>query len=213
MAGEKVPLFPLASGIEYAFSAIRTVLSSIQLLPTPLDFSSIFKSIMDTKSMIRTIIRCLIAGQSKVVIITEGHCNPVVNFYRSLVDNAIQNSPKTAASENTKRLVAGTMALLELSKTAVAEANEDLLRVLSIFTADVLAQYREELLRMDSAEISLFGQANVGMVVSISNSLEACLRVAVSPAAAVGELNRQVEAQARLEGDEDGDEDEYEDDE
>ncbi|KAF9395511.1 hypothetical protein CPC16_008038 [Podila verticillata] len=43
------------------------------------------------------------------------------------------------------RVVAGTMALLELSKKAVVETNEDLLKIRPIFTADVLAQYRKEL--------------------------------------------------------------------
>lgn len=77
--------------------------------------------------MIRTVIRCLTAGQSKIAI-TVVPCNPVANLYRRLVDNAIKNSPKTdSASENAKRLVPGTMTLLELSKKAVAATNEDVL--------------------------------------------------------------------------------------
>ncbi|KAG0208672.1 hypothetical protein BGX33_006085 [Mortierella sp. NVP41] len=196
-------------GLDFAFSTLKTITSTISLVPLPIDFTPIVKAIQDTKSIIRTAVMCALGG-SKVEF-TQGHCDATADLYRFLVEDASKQSPvmPETASEEWKRIAAGSLSVLELSKNAIAKTNKGLLSTRPIFTPDLLSQYRDEFMRVaETDKAKIYVQTYLGAIVGVSNALEACLRVAADPVAAVEELQDVLNAQARFEDEnEDDDED------
>ncbi|OAQ31102.1 hypothetical protein K457DRAFT_124473 [Linnemannia elongata AG-77] len=138
-------------------------------------------------------------------------CYLLADTYRDTVADAIKGfaALPTDMSEDLKRYLQGAQAILEnASKTSVAATNEALMATRPIFPADVLDQYRMEIIRNsgDNDAIKMYAVADLGAVVAFSNGLEACMRIAADPAAAAEEANEEDEDE-----DEDMDED-YEDD-
>ncbi|KAF9284926.1 hypothetical protein BGZ88_009737 [Linnemannia elongata] len=176
-----------------------------QIHPTP-----IIKAIDSAKSIIRSAVRCVLGG-SKLAI-TQGHCAPTADMYRLFVADATTNAPTVpdSASEEWKRIAAGASSVLQLSKNAIAQSNEELLNIRPIFAADLLNQYRDEYLRVaETDDAKIYAQTYLGAIVGTSNALEACLRVAADPAIAAEELQQELNAQARFEDENDeGDENE-----
>ncbi|KAF9130967.1 hypothetical protein BGW39_002431 [Mortierella sp. 14UC] len=194
------------TGLDFAFPSLKTVLSTIQFIPLPLDVTSIVKSIADTKPIISTAVPC--------IAITQGHCAPTADLYRLLANDASTKAPVLPenASEEWKRITAGASSVLELSKNAIAKLNDGLLSTRPIFTADLLSQYRDEYLRVaETDEVKTYAQSYLGAIVGVSNALEACLRVAADPAVAAQELQQDLDVQARFEDKNDEDEEDYED--
>lgn len=203
----------LVAGLDFAFSSLKTILSAIKLVPLPFDISPLVKAIEATKPIIRTAVQCVL-GDSKLFI-TQGHCIPTADMYRLFVNDATSNAPviPDTATEEWKRIAAGTSSVLQLSKNAIAQSNEALLSTHPIFAADLLNQYRDEYLRVaENDEAKIYAQTYLGAIVGASNALEACLRVAADPAVAAQELQQELNAQARFEDENDeDDEDEDED--
>ncbi|KAF9340256.1 hypothetical protein BGZ91_002880 [Linnemannia elongata] len=199
-----------AEGLDFAFSALKTILATIKYIPLPFDISPIIKAIDSAKPIIRTAVRCVLGG-SKLAI-TQGHCAPTADMYRLFIADATTNAPTVpdSASEEWKRIAAGASSVLQLSKNAIAKSNEELLNIRPIFAADLLNQYRDEYLRVaETDDAKIYAQTYLGAIVGTSNALEACLRVAADPAIAAEELQQELNAQARFEDENDeGDEDE-----
>ncbi|KAK3843956.1 MAG: hypothetical protein J3R72DRAFT_439470, partial [Linnemannia gamsii] len=201
----------LAAGIDTAFSALKAVLVIIPLTPTPTEVSTAIKAILDAESAIYTVVKCAVGG-SKIAI-TQAYCAPTADLYRLLVEDASSKAPSLpdTASEEWKRIAAGTSSVLELSKNAIAKSNEGLLSTRPIFVADLMNQYRDEYLRVaETDDAKIYAQSYLVAIVGISNALEACLRVAADPAVAAQELEQDFNSQARFEDENDEDEDEDE---
>ncbi|KAG0287101.1 hypothetical protein BGZ96_008914 [Linnemannia gamsii] len=200
------------NGLDFAFSALEAILNAIRTVPLPFDISPLLKAIESTKPIIRTAVQCVLGGSK--LFITQGHCIPTADMYRHFVDDATSNAPVVpdTATEEWKRIAAGTSSALQLSKNAIAQSNEALLSTHPIFAADLLNQYRDEYLRVaENDEAKIYAQTYLGAIVGASNALEACLRVAADPAVAAQELQQELNAQARFEDENDEDEDEDED--
>ncbi|KAG0359006.1 hypothetical protein BGZ54_010177 [Gamsiella multidivaricata] len=200
--------------VNLIFSAAKTTLSVIATGPLKSLYMPFLRLLTSIQSTVNDLVKC-VTGTSKVRI-EVAHCNDLANLYRLVVSESVKTSPAlnlpADASPELKRLAAGSLSLLDLlEKSSIAAKNEDLLTTRPIFAADVLNQYRTELLRVSKTdEIRDYAQASLTTVVGMSNALEACLRVAADPVGAIDELNEELEAQAFYdEGDEnegDGDE-------
>lgn len=93
-----------------------------------------------------------------------------------------------------------------MDQSSIASSNDALLTTRPIFSASLLDQYRHEIVqKADSDALKQFVQADLAVLISISNALEACLHVAADPEAAADELAEEYEALAE--------EDEYDDEE
>ncbi|GJJ68596.1 hypothetical protein EMPS_00942 [Entomortierella parvispora] len=135
---------------------------------------------------------------------------------RSTLEEAIKINPAlnlpVDASEEVRRLMTFPLALLDLmAKASIAETNDALLSIRSIFAGNLLAEYRTELLSLKPSEdIRIYADITLDSITGSSNSLEACLRVAVDPAVALEELNGELDAEAEVDEYEDGDEEDDE---
>lgn len=143
-------------------------------------------------------------------------CYLLADIYRDTVAEATKASAAlpTDMSEDLKRYLQGAQAILEnASKTSVAATNETLMTTRPIFSADVLDQYRMEIIRNrgDSDAVKMYAVADLGAVAAFSNGLEACMRIAADPAVAAEEAEE--EDYMDEDDDEDEDEDMDEDDE
>ncbi|GJJ68595.1 hypothetical protein EMPS_00941 [Entomortierella parvispora] len=150
--------------------------------------------------------------------VNEARCGNLADLYRSTLEESIKINPALNlpedASEELKRLTTGTLALLDLmSKTSIAKTNDALLSIRPIFAADLLTEYRSALLRLKPSEdIRNYAEIILGTIVGSSNSLEACLRVAADPAAALEDLNEELDEYEDEDEDEDYDDEDDEDD-
>ncbi|KAG9327679.1 hypothetical protein KVV02_006383 [Mortierella alpina] len=201
--------------ITIAFKAAIAALTPFSLPVSPLApiFSPLIETLKSIESTALDLIRCA-TGATKIEI-QAAHCNSLADLYRLVVDDSTKTSGalglSAEASEELKRLTAGSAAVLELmGKNSIAANNEALLSTRPIFAADVLDQYRIELLRAtDAAEnVKIYAETSLGVVVGISNALEACLRIAADPAGAIDDLNDELEAQARFDDMDDEDDEE-----
>ncbi|KAF9977787.1 hypothetical protein BGZ73_004854 [Actinomortierella ambigua] len=124
-------------------------------------------------------------------------CYPIADLYRSIVDAASKNAASVpeGSSDEMKRSIAGIRAVLDImAKTSIASNNADLLKTRPIFAADVLDNFREEYIRgADNSDQKLFGGVGLPLVIGSSNALEACLRVADDPTAALEDLNEELD--------------------
>ncbi|KAK3843014.1 MAG: hypothetical protein J3R72DRAFT_420569 [Linnemannia gamsii] len=203
--------------ITLAFGALINILQgAVSTLPTEFLSRPLIGALVTLQGSIDILTQCSTEG-SKLAI-EPSSCYALADIYRGVTEDAAGSSPALNlpidAPENLRRLAGGSLTILDmLSKNSIAATNEDLLSSRPIFAADILDQYRIELIRVTmDEEIKGYAVAALGTVVGVSNSLEACLRVAADPIAAIDELNDELEAQAFYD-DEEEDEDEEDEDE
>ncbi|KAF9332547.1 hypothetical protein BG006_004591 [Podila minutissima] len=207
----------LAVSLNFAILSIQTILGAVESVP---HIGTIAVPLKDLLDQVEKIVTCLFSGDINnfVQAIT---CNNIADLYRVAVAEAAKTSPALklpeSASADLRRLAAGSLSVLDLmGKNAIATTNEALLATRPIFAADLLNQFREELLRAEASDIKMYAGRDLSAAVGISNALEACLRVAADPVAAIDDLNEKLDAaDADEEGDidednEDEDEDEHE---
>ncbi|KAG9072380.1 hypothetical protein KI688_000150 [Linnemannia hyalina] len=140
--------------------------------------------------------------------IEQASCFEIADLYRSIVADVQANVPviPANASEDLQRYSAGAQAILQIiSKNSIAAKNEALLASRPIFAAELLDVYMVEIVRAGAKDdVQNYAINSLSFVIGSSNALEACLRIAADPAAAVEDLNDELDA---LE-----DEDEYDED-
>jgi len=196
-----------SASLELAISTILTVLSTIRLI----GWASIIKPIIDVAKTTIPQLRKLISCQAGATQLStdEFRCYSLADLYREALEDSVKISPAlnlpADASEELRRFTTGSLTLLDLmAKTSIAKTNDALLATRPIFAADLLQEYRAELLRLAPPEdIRNYADISLGSIVGFSNSLEACLRVAADPVGALDELNKDLDAEA--------DEDDFED--
>ncbi|KAF9081299.1 hypothetical protein BGX27_004990 [Mortierella sp. AM989] len=203
--------------IKLSFTALKGILSSLALG----NLKSVVVPVLDTLNSIESSIidlsKCAM-GTTKIVI-DQSHCSSLADLYRQVIAESIKINPAlslpTDASEDLKRLAAGSLSVLDLmDKSSIATTNDGLLASRPIFASDVLDQYRSELLRVATTDdIKDYAISALGTSIGVSNALESCLRVAADPIGAVDELNDELEAQAYYDDDEDEDDEDEDDDE
>ncbi|KAG9072379.1 hypothetical protein KI688_000149 [Linnemannia hyalina] len=211
------PLAAVAAMVAATISAtINTAINFVRALSFgPL--SVILTPVIDILETVKNAVRALITCQAGFGSLPEAQmfeqqsCYLLADIYRGTVADATKAfaALPTDVSEDLNRYLQGALAILEnASKTSVAATNEALMATRPIFSADVLDQYRMEILRNsgDSDAVKMYAVADLGAVVAFSNGLEACLRIAADPAAAVEEANEEEEDM-----DEDDMDEDYED--
>ncbi|KAK3843015.1 MAG: hypothetical protein J3R72DRAFT_474241 [Linnemannia gamsii] len=176
-------------------------------------FSPMMEELEKIKKGLAQLAICSLSTQS-VASMDKATCYEIADLYRAIVADVIAGTPALPAdaSEDLQRYSAGTQAILQIiSKNSIAANNDALLDSRPIFAADLLEDYRTEMLRAGAKDsIQKYAAGSLGLVVASSNALEACLRVAANPASAVEELNDELDA---LEDEDEADEDEDEADE
>ncbi|KAG0244466.1 hypothetical protein BGX31_009131 [Mortierella sp. GBA43] len=204
----------IAQAATVALDVLKTALS---VLPQTKLRDAVVMVVTHIQDYAKTFVSCQTGGtaDSLPLLVNQVHCNGVANMYRNTVKDSIKTCPAIGGSapENMKRAASGSASVLDLmDKSSVASTNEELLAVRPIFAANLLDQYRQELLTVaDSEEMKDYAQTNLGLVINMSNALEACLRVAADPATAGEEYNEESEFLADEEDDwEDEDETEAE---
>ncbi|KAF9193571.1 hypothetical protein BGZ51_002859 [Haplosporangium sp. Z 767] len=190
------------------FSATKLVLTSLgSAIPL---LGDIFVNQAATLNSVSLSIKDLsgCAGGVTETLLEPIHCSGIADLYRAAVATSAKVSPALSlpaeASEDMKRLAAGSLTVLDLmSKNSIAATNDALLTTRPIFAADVLDQYRIEIVRVaNSDDIKAYAQASLAATVGLSNALEACLRVVADPVGAIDDLNDELEAQFRIDKDE-----------
>lgn len=200
---------PNAYAIE---SLIQILKGAVSIAPLQFIAKPILDALTSLQGSLNLFAQCG-EGSSKIAI-EPSSCFALADIYRGVIQDAAGDNPAlnlpADASEDHRRLASGSLTILDLiGKNSIAATNEALLASRPIFAADILDQYRIELIRATTDdEIKGYAVASLGTVVGVSNALEACLRVAADPVAAIDELNEKLEAQALYD---DEDEDEYED--
>ncbi|KAG0015153.1 hypothetical protein BGZ81_011828 [Podila clonocystis] len=196
--------------LSLAIDVVQAILTAIKSIP---GLVSIIDPIKDLVAQIEKIVICLLSGNTGIFDEVTT-CNNIADLYRIAVAEASKTSPALnlpeTASADLRRLAAGSLSVLDLmGKNAIATTNEALLATRPIFATDLLNQFREEFLRVESDDIKMYAKRDLGLVVGITNALEACLRVTADPVAAIDDLNEELEA---ADADEEDEDDEYDDD-
>ncbi|KAG0015636.1 hypothetical protein BGZ82_001330 [Podila clonocystis] len=199
--------------LNLAIQVVQTILTAIESIP---GLSTIIDPIKKLVAEVNKIVTCLLSGNTSIFTGATS-CNNIADLYRIAVAGASKTSPALnlpeTASADLRRLAAGSLSVLDLmGKNAIATTNEALLATRPIFATDLLNQFREEFLRAESGDIKMYAKRDLGVVVGITNALEACLRVAADPVAAIDDLNEELEAADADEEDEDDDYDDDDDD-
>ncbi|KAG0203530.1 hypothetical protein BGX28_004212 [Mortierella sp. GBA30] len=132
-------------------------------------------------------------GESKREVAPEAQCSAIADLYRVLINDSIKQIPviPESASEDLKRVAAGSLSVLTLMGShSIASSNDDILKARPIFSADLLDQYRRELMLLagKNKDLKKYAQTNLAIIVSMSNALEACLNVAADPIGAAEDL-------------------------
>ncbi|KAF9122280.1 hypothetical protein BGW39_009864 [Mortierella sp. 14UC] len=165
--------------ITLAYESIINILQgAISVIPLEHIAKPVLEALRTLQGSVAIFGQCLV-GSSKLSI-EPSSCYALADIYRAVIQDAAGSNP-----------------VLNLP----ADAREDLRRLASgsrpIFAADILDQYRTELIRVTTdEEIKVYAVAALGTVLGGFKSLEACLRVAADPVAAIDELNEELEAQA-----------------
>ena len=109
---------------------------------------------------------------------------------------AIKSFPAVpSADEKTMNLqcyIEGAKSILVLaSKSSIAATNQALLDIRPIFAASILEKYRLEIVRLsgDNKDAMNYAVSELGIIVAVSNALEACLHIAAGPVTAAKEIN------------------------
>ncbi|KAF9911592.1 hypothetical protein EC991_003056 [Linnemannia zychae] len=175
-------------------------------------FIPLIDIIANIKDVLQTVLICKSSGGIKAKFELES-CSLMADIYRSTLTQAAEayaNLPKDQAEE-LQRYLDGAMATIEnASKTSIAPSNDALLASRPIFPADVLEQYRTEIVRNSNNNDAAraYAVANLGSVVAFSNGLEACLRIVADPTAAAEEVNEDEDEDFEDEQDDEEDQDE-----
>ncbi|KAF9909498.1 hypothetical protein EC991_008480 [Linnemannia zychae] len=144
-----------------------------------------------------------------IPVIDNSSCYEIADLYRAIVAEVVAGAPTLPAdaSEDLQRYFAGAQAILQIiNKNSIAAKNEALLNTRPIFAAELLDEYRIEIVRSGAKDaIQTYAAGSMGLVIGSSNALEACLRVAADPVVAAEELNEELDA---LEDEDEADEDE-----
>ena len=199
----------------FALQAVQTILSTFAFIP---GLGNLLTQINKLIDQVKQMVICLTGGNK--LFFDASTCSTIADLYRIAVAETAKTNPALnlpeSASADLRRLAAGSLSVLDLmGKNAIATTNEELLAIRPIFATDLLNQFREELLRAESIDIKTYAKRDLSTVVGISNALEACLRVAADPVAAIDDLNEELEdAQDYSEEDDidDYEDDDYEDD-
>ncbi|KAG0216392.1 hypothetical protein BGX28_002862 [Mortierella sp. GBA30] len=175
----------ISQATSFVVTALATLFSGFTTLPmfgkiiAPL--AAILKGLQDT---IAKVISCSPGATNKMEI-DASSCDKLADLYRSLVEESSKINPivPVSASPETKRLVTGSLAVLDImDKSSISSFNQDLLSTSSVFAGTLLDHYRRELLRRtNDANLQQFTLSYLGPVVGISNALEACLHIASNP--------------------------------
>ncbi|KAF9420794.1 hypothetical protein BGZ94_009038 [Podila epigama] len=200
---------PVLQSVGAAVKVIGAILGTLYFIPGLSAITVPVNNLLDT---VHTTLNCLAGGQFRLLV-DSSLCYHIADFYRIAVAESVKANPALnlpeSVSDDIRRLTAGSLSVLDLmEKHAISPTNEGLLAVRPIFATDLLNQYREELLRSDSPDIKNYAEGQLAFVVGVSNALEACLRVAADPVAAIDDLNEELDAEDQ---DEDEDEDEDQD--
>ncbi|KAF9100776.1 hypothetical protein BGX29_006273 [Mortierella sp. GBA35] len=205
-------LATMPANLSLAFEALVSVLKSILSVGPLKDVAApLIDALSSLQGSVALMAQCALGGRK--MTIESSSCYSLADLYRGVIEDAAGMNPAlnlpADASEDLRRLATGSLTILDLiSKNSIAATSEALLTSRPIFAADILDQYRAELIRSTTDdEIKGYAVSSLGTVVGISNALEARLRVAADPIAAIDELKEELEAQAYYD-DEDEDEDE-----
>ncbi|KAF9909497.1 hypothetical protein EC991_008479 [Linnemannia zychae] len=201
---------PAFASISLASDSIISVLQGVVSLTDLTAKPVILKTLKTLRGSIAILGQCLAEGSK--LSIDPSSCYALADIYRAVIQDAAGSNPAlnlpANAQEDLKRIASGSLTILDLiSKSSIAATNEALLSSRPIFAADILDQYRTELIRVTTdEEIKGYAVAALGTVVGVSNSLEACLRVTADPVEAIDELNMELEAQAIYDEEEENEE-------
>ncbi|KAG0358007.1 hypothetical protein BG005_002854 [Podila minutissima] len=178
-------------GVRTALGTLHFLLNGIAAMPIPL-LVDIFKILSDA---VKAILELL--GDRG----GHGACTvfELADFYRDAVANTLESPPAlTEVSAEIKRLVKGSATILDvMSKSSIAATNEDILTIRPIFGTAELLQYRDELLHLsESEEIQKYAAGALGVVISSSNALKACIIIATNvakPTEGSNEVNKEID--------------------
>ncbi|KAG0284914.1 hypothetical protein BGZ96_010764, partial [Linnemannia gamsii] len=197
-----------ASGTIMAIDSVLTMLKVISTASSGLFPPTITQELNNIKEGLSNLLMC--SASVSVASIEQASCYEIADLYRAIVADVLANAPAIPAdaSEDLQRYSAGTQAILQIiSKNSIAANNDALLNSRPVFAAELLDTYRTEMVRAGAKDaVQSYAATSLSLVIGSSNALEACLRIAANPAAAVEDLNDELDAL------EDEDE-EYEDDE
>ncbi|KAG0214584.1 hypothetical protein BGX33_002006 [Mortierella sp. NVP41] len=151
-----------------------------------------------------------IATQVSIVIDTLGKLatcdNKAMNVPSSMMDKTACYDIADLYRATVTNVLAGTI-LQIIPKNSIAASNEAPLDSRPVFAGDLLDQYRIEMVRAGAKDdVQKFAAGSLGLVVSTSSALEACLRIADS-IAAVEDLNEELDGIDDEEDEADEDED------
>ncbi|KAK3838696.1 MAG: hypothetical protein JOS17DRAFT_834844 [Linnemannia elongata] len=210
------PIGSIATTVSSAINIAISFLQALSLGPLGLVLAPVITILETIMKAVETLLLCQVgAGILSTPQMFDQSCYLLADIYRDTVAEATKAfaALPTDMSEDLNRYLQGAKAILEnASKTSVAATNEALMATRPIFSADVLDQYRMEILRNsgDSDAVKMYAVADLGAVVAFSNGLEACMRIAADPAAAAEEANEEEDMDE--DEDEDEDMDEYDED-
>ncbi|KAG0284913.1 hypothetical protein BGZ96_010763 [Linnemannia gamsii] len=216
-AGSNGGSLPVAT-ITFAIESLVQILEGIaSVIPLESTAKPILQAMNSLQESVAIFSQC--GAEGGKITIEPSSCFALADIYRGVIQDAAGANPAlnlpTDAPQDLRRLASGSLTILDLiSKYSIAATNEALLASRPMFAADILDQYRTEMIRVTTSdEIKGYAVASLGTVVGVSNALEACLRVAADPVAAIDELNEELEAQALYDEYEDEDDDDDEDEE
>lgn len=181
--------------LDFAFNSLGLSMKGIQYMPAPLDFTPILKAIDDFQPIVRQVVQCLESNGEAKNEITPEYCDATADLYRILVTDASVNMPLVQDTDDAlRRALVGTRAILDASRNSISISNSDLLQSHSIFVVDLLSQYRDVMLDNPAldAKAKTYAQVSLGVIIGVSNALEACIRVASDPAKATVELQEEL---------------------
>ncbi|KAG0273606.1 hypothetical protein BGZ95_010599 [Linnemannia exigua] len=194
-----------------ALTALNTALTGIILALQPSVVIPVIGPIiqqgLDIVSAIRSAFNTVKNCDKSKMSIEPATCSVLADVYRASVKFAAEKFPgaNDANNEELKNLISGAVAVLGvMDQFSIVSSNDALIASRPIFSASLLDQYRQEIVeKADSDALKQYAQADLAILVSISNALEACLHVAADPVAAAEELAAEYEAM--------GADDEYDD--
>ncbi|KAF9122281.1 hypothetical protein BGW39_009865 [Mortierella sp. 14UC] len=183
-------------GTFHAVNAVTTMLSAVSTLTLGMLPKSIGEGLENTKKGLSQLVMCSLSAQN-VPSMDKSTCYEIADLYRAIVADVVAGAPvlPADASEGLQRYSAGAQAILQIiNKNSIAVNNEALMSSRAIFAAELLDEYRTEMLRSGAKD----------SIRPTPLAHFACLRVAADPAAAAEELNDKLDA---LEDEDEDDED------
>jgi hypothetical protein len=185
-----------ASGTILALDSVLTILRTLTKLSSGLFPSAITKELDTVKKNLGSLLMC--PASVNAASIEQASCYEIADLYRAIVADVLAHAPiiPEDASEDLRRYYAGAQAILQIiSKNSIAANNDALLNSRPVFAAELLDTYRIEMVRAGvKDDVQSYATTSLSLVIGSSNALEACLRIAADPAAAVEDLNDELDA-------------------